>query len=262
MGSPLCTLPSDAINALESELQTVSAAGTQWLRFQVEALPTNQPALRKALSLAINRRELIDHVVHGHQLPATGLIPSGAFWEAHSYFKDSDVEGARQALQEVSEMAPLRLTYVQTERNHRMAQTLQEQWRINLGIQVDLEALELQSASQKIRNRDYQIAIGSWFADIRDPINFLAVFENKENGTNNTQWENPYYQQLLAQSDLARDPAQRLQLFEQAEALIMRDLPITPLFYYRLNYIQNPKLKGLYLSELGILNLRDAYFEP
>lgn len=260
-GSPLSVLPSDAIGALESQVHAVPAAATQWLRFQVENGPTSNLALRKALTLAINRRALIDHVVRGNQLPATGLIPPGALWNAQSYFADHDLEGARQALQEVGHIGTLRLTYIQSERNHRIAQMLQEQWRAGLGIHVELEALESQIAFQKIKSRDYQIAIGSWFADIRDPMNFLAVFERKDNGTNNTQWENPRYQELIALSDLAKTAEERTALLQQAEAILIQDFPIAPIYYYRLNYLLNPKLKGVAVSELGIISLRDAYFE-
>ena len=261
VGSPLSALPSDAIDALGKQIHAVPAAGTQWLRFQIEKNPTNNLAVRKALTLAINRRALIDHVVRGNQLPATGLIPPGVLWEAQSYFADHDLKAAQEALKEAGEVASLTLTYTQSERNHRMAQALQEQWRVALGIHVALEALEPQIAAQRIKSQEYQIALGSWFADIRDPINFLAVFERRDNGTNHTQWENPKYRQLLAESDIAPSELERKKLLQQAEATLMQDLPVAPIFFFRLNYLQNPRLKGVTVSELGIIQFRDAYFE-
>ena len=106
------------------------------------------------------------------------------------------------------------------------------------------------------------MAIGSWFADFRDPISFLEIFKRKENGTNNTQWENAHYIDLLEASALASNEEERNKLLKQAEHILINEMPVIPLFYNAYHYIKNQAVKGVYFSELGYLDFKHAYLDP
>ena len=75
------------------------------------------------------------------------------------------------------------------------------------------------------------MAIGSWFADFRDPINFLEIFKYKSNSTNNTQWENPEYIELLNMSSLETNTEERAKVLRSAERLLMDEMPVNPIFF-------------------------------
>ncbi|MCE5316739.1 MAG: hypothetical protein LLG04_05170, partial [Parachlamydia sp.] len=108
---------------------------------------------------------------------------------------------------------------------------------------------------------DYQIALGGWYADIRDPINFLDIFKSKSNATNLTQWENPQYAEMLTQSTNETDPKKRLEILNSAEALLMREMPIAPLYFGAFNYVKSERLIGVYFSDLGTLDFTYAFYE-
>ena len=112
-----------------------------------------------------------------------------------------------------------------------------------------------------LKNHQYQIAIGSWFADICDPISFLDVFKYKNNGTNHTQWECPAYVQLLDLSSQTSDPKQREEFLAEAERVLIEEMPIAPLFYNAYNSVNQPQLKNVYFSELGYIDFKKAYIE-
>jgi oligopeptide transport system substrate-binding protein len=124
-----------------------------------------------------------------------------------------------------------------------------------------LESSESKVYYDQLKNRSYQLGIGSWFADFRDPISFLEIFKLKDNGTNNTQWENPKYIDLLNQSALAQNNEERNKLLKQAERTIINEMPIIPLFYSSYNYVRNPIVKDVYFSELGYLDFKHAYLD-
>lgn len=267
VGSPLSTLPPDAIATLKAAgtLEMAPAAGTHWFRLNTALAPLDDPRIRKALALAIDRKALVEHILQGNQQPAMAVVPSGHQWKTSPYFHDHDVTEARRLLQSArgqKRLEPLTLTYSSNERNHKFAQAIQQQWREGLGIDVTLEAVESKLFYEKLKNGQYQIANGSWFADFCDPISFLNVFKERANGTNNTGWEDPTYRSLLTQAAEESDPDKRTQLLQKSESILMEQMPVIPLFFTMYNFQKSPNVKGVGLSELGILNVRNAEVIP
>jgi len=107
---------------------------------------------------------------------------------------------------------------------------------------------------------DYQIASGSWFADVKDPTNFLDVFKYKTNGNNRTGWENPEYIRLMNLSTIIKDPEERLAILRIAEELLLDEMPVAPLFHSAFNYLHKDNLYGVYFSELGFLDFKHAFY--
>lgn len=269
-GSPLSTLSIDALASLkdEGQLEVMPSAAVYIFRVNTQHPPFQHTKMRQAFALAINRQELVEHALQGNQQPAFGIIPP-SFLQGEPFFQDNDVALARQLFQEalkeqnltLQNFPSISICYASNERAHKIAQVAQQQWKENLGIQVALQSSEAKVYYDRLKKYDYQLGIGSWFADIRDPISFLDVFKLKENGTNNTQWENPQYIKLLNQSSLADPFSERKELLKEAEKIIISEMPIIPLFYSSFNYVKNPKIKGIYFSELGYLDFKNAHWE-
>lgn len=269
-GSPLSTISTDALASLKNgkRLEIKPAAGIYLLRVNTERPPFTHAKMRQAFALALNRSDLVEHVLQGNQLPAFGLIPP-SFLSGQPLFKDHDLSGARQLFQEalaeqgltLQDFPQVAIYYASGERAHKIAQVAQQQWKECLGVNVALQSTEAKVYFDRLKNHDFQMGIGSWFADFRDPISFLEVFKLKGNGTNNTQWENPQYIALLDQSAKAADPMEREKLLKAAEEVILQDMPVIPLFYASYNYVKNRSLKGVYFSELGYLDFKNAYFD-
>lgn len=270
VGSPLGTLPQDSIQSLKHQhkLMVAPAAGTHWFRFNTDKPPFNNLNMRKAFTLSIHRNDLVDFVTQGGQKPAEAIVPPSLGLETHSYFEDHEVPAAWYAFQEAleqmkiskDELPEISLCYATNDRNHKIAQAVQQQWKTALGIDVKLENLESKIFFDRLSRKDFQMANGSWYADIRDPINFLDVFKYKTNPTNNTQWENQKYITLLDKSNREAHPTKRFNLLNKAQGILMKEFPVAPLFFGSFNYIKDAGLLGVYFSDLGYLDFKYAFF--
>ncbi len=262
-GSPLSTLPVDALKELKEKklVQVQPILGTHFLRVNVEKKPFHEANTRLAFALAIQRKAIVEHVTQGGQVPATGLIPLSMKVQKEPYFRDGDREIAGALFHATLKEAPeITLTYAMSERNHLLAQALQEQWRKAFGVQIKLEAVERKIYFDRISKQDYQIALGSWLADFNDPVNFLEVFKTRTSSTNNTNWEDATYKGLL-DATLTSDVSTRQELFRRSEQILIDAMPVIPIFHYTLLYLKNPKLHGEVLTSLGQIDFKWARFD-
>lgn len=267
-GSPLSILPLDALKDLkkDNQLKTARALGTYFLRTNTQFRPLSHPLMRKAFALAINRQAIVEHVTQGNQLPATGLVPLSFGLQNEPYFQDGDVATAKQLFEQG--LKELHLTketlpeicylYRMNERNHLIAQAIQQQWFEAFGIRVKLEGIEAKVFFSRVSKQDFHFAYGDWSADFADPINFLEVFKYKKSGTNNTHWENAQYAKLLERSSQILDQKERFELLAQSERILIDEMPIIPVLYSNMLYLSQPALKGVSLSSMGTIDFKWA----
>lgn len=268
VGSPLSNLPVDALEMLKKKdlLQVKPVLGTAFIRTNLQRKPFCHLLVRRAFALAIQRQEIVNHVLQGGQAPATGLVPTTFALQKQPYFSDAAIIEAQrsfeQALKELAvtkETFPkITLTYASSERNHQLAQTLQAQWLSGLGISVALERLELKVYFDRLVRGDFDLILGSWFADLDDPTDFLVLFSDKSHARNNTGWEDRDYTELLHSSFQCAEKQKRKQLLSLCEKMLMDAMPIIPLFHYTMLYAQDFHLKGVILSYLGSLDFKWA----
>lgn len=276
-GSPLSSIPFNAIGELKEKrlLHIEPYSATYFFmintdeKFAAKTNPLHSPLLRKALALAIHRKEIVEHVLQAGQIPARGFVPPELGLAERGYFQDDNENRAkeyfREALLELSlnesDLQGMKLTYYSSDRNGGVAQAVQRQWERVLGLHVELEAVEPKVFFEKTSHKEYQIAIRSWTADFKDPINFLEIFKYKDTGTNNTGWENAKYIDLLDQSALCKDQLERRSILREAELILMEQMPIIPIYHYTLNFLCKEGLEGVVLSPLGQVDFRWAHFE-
>ncbi len=270
-GSPLSTLPVGALAGLKKSgnLHVRPFLATYFFRTNVESELFEHPLMRKAFAEAIKRSEIVEHVTQGGQLPATGLLPPSLRGQEDGYFTDGDVHQARvnfdQALEALGmtreDLPSISLMYVTGERNHLIAQAVQEQWRNALNVNVELQAVERKVFFDRLSKKNFQLASGNWTADYNDGMNFLEIFKFKAGGSNNTAWENLQYRELLDRASETVEAGQRQQIFQECENILMKEMPIIPLFHYTMLYVSNPKVKGVVLSSLGSVDFKWAYVD-
>ena len=265
-GSPISTLPLDALGSLkrEGKVHPLPIAETGFIRANTKDPLLSHPKLRKALALAIDRKEIVEHVTQGGQVPVTSLVPPALMQQTEGYFQDADVQSATKLLDEAleeleisrKELSHITFSYAASERAHLIAQAIQEQWNRAFGFQVTLEAIERKVYFDRLSKQDYQLAFCSWRADFQDPINFLEVFKYNTQSTNNTHWEDPEYIQLLDASSLEPSRELRLAMLKKCEGILMEAMPIFPIFQYSLLYLKDEQLQGVFLSSLGNLDFK------
>ena len=270
-GSPFSSIPVDALASLKKEnnLNVKSFLATDFLRCNTSHSLLSSTTLRKALALALNRKEIVEHVTQGGQLPATGLVPTVMGLQENAYFTDSDLTSARQFFQQFLEdsqlsletLPEITLIYSATDRNHLVAQAMQQQWYAALGIHIKLESMERKVFFDRISKKNYELACCNWVADFNDPINFLEVFKYQKSSTNNTEWEDPEYARLLDASNLEIDPEKRKHFLKMSEQILMNAMPIIPLFQASMVYLKEGKLKNVVVTSMGVMDLKWAHIE-
>lgn len=272
-GMPTGQLPTDSLPQLKKEgkLHIQPIASVYMFKFNTEKAPLNNVNIRKALAYAIDRKAIVENVTKGEQIPAMAVVPPTMFPEnKKGYFKDNDVKKAKEYLQkglqelglkDVKDLPPITLSYNTDDAHAKIAQAVQDMWKKNLGIEVKLENVEWAVYIEKLHSGDYQIGRMGWSGDFNDPINFLELFRDKEGGNNDTNWENPKYKQLLIDSQKETDPEKRKEMLKQAEAILMDEMPIAPVYFYTNTWVQKDNLKGVEVSGLGDVQFKWAYFE-
>lgn len=228
--------------------------GSFWLGLNLSRPPlAGQPELRRALSLAIDRETLTRVVLGAGELPAWTIVPPGlADYEppgdpAQGLDKAARENEARALYRGAgySEDRPLRLElrFNTSSQHRRMAVAVAAMWKQVLGVNTDLLHEEwmvfVNNRRQGVRTQAFR---GGWIADYADPVSFLDLFRAGD-PLNNTFYDNPVYDPLLDRAATLTG-AQRMEVLQQAEALLLQDTPVIPLYYYVSRHLVNPDVRG------------------
>jgi len=106
----------------------------------------------------------------------------------------------------------------------------------------------------------YDVARRSWIGDYPDPSTFLEIMRSGD-GNNRTGWANPEYDGLLAQAHRETDPARRAQLLARAEALLLDESPVLPIYHYVTMELVKPYVRGLYPTVLDFHPLTRVWID-
>ncbi|MCP1146357.1 peptide ABC transporter substrate-binding protein [Lysinibacillus endophyticus] len=268
LGAPFGTVALDAIDRYNEEgiLNIEPYSAIYWYKFNTTGKYTSNVNIRKALTLAVDRQGLIDNITKGEQTPALGMVPTGVagFEDSEGYFKDNDIEGAKAALEagmkELGITDPsqieIGISINTSEAHSAIAQHIQESWVKNLGINVKIDNSEWQVYLDKLTALDFDTARMGWIADYNDAYSFLEQFDSAENGNNDTGWENADYAALLQQSAKETDPAKRIELLKQAEAIAMTEFPVAPIYYYTNLSVKKDYVENMAPDQLGNIYLK------
>ena len=224
--------------------------GTYFYRINTGRPGLNNPLIRRALALAVDRRAIVERILRGGQKPAEAFTPPGVDGYDPPPGLATDFDEARRLL--VSAGYPggkglpaFELLFNDSE-NHRMiAEAVQEMWRRELGVEVRLVNEDLKSALTARRLGQYQIMRSAWIADYEDPASFLDVWRS-DSGNNYTGWSNPEYDALLFAAARTPDAASRQKRLRQAESLLLQAVPIIPIYYYTHVFLKQPSVQGWY----------------
>lgn len=209
--------------------------------------------LRKALAYAIDREAIVEALAGG-QVPAAGFVPPGFldhegkdfFETAGSYGMVTDDGNFTQAVtlfaEAASEMgmtvealrtalAAETLLYNTSEAHAQVAQLVQESWNQVLGFQMKLGNQEWGVFQETRKNDQFDIARGGWLTDFMDPIGMLAIF-TKENAYNDPNYDNPVFDQLIADAQATTSMATHFEKLYAAQDEFMEDMPIIPVYHY------------------------------
>lgn len=261
--------PADEARLEEKGLYRVAPySGLYYYVFNVTVPPFDDVRVRRAFAEAIERKNLVEHVVRSHKQPAYSLVsPEISDSEGHEFrqaggdLQYEDAAEAKRLLQEAygNKMLPeITVLYNTNELHKAIAESLQDMWKRNLGVTVYLRNQESKVFMEARANGDYQIARASWIADYDDPMTFLEVFSAQDN---DAQYHNPKYNALIEEAQQTNDKTRRNELMHEAEKLLFDDCVIIPIYYTTQPYVVRPGIKEYHWSPLGLIDFKYAYKE-
>jgi ABC-type oligopeptide transport system substrate-binding subunit len=210
--------------------------------------------LRRALSIAIDRHALTENVTGRGETPAWSWVPPGVDNYAERqlpYASMSDEErkaAARRAYRQAgySDHNPLKveIRYNTSDTHQRMALAIQSMWREVLGVETTLVNEEFQVLLSNMRAKEVtQVFRSSWLGDYNDANTFLQVMLS-DAPSNMTGYSNEEFDSLVQRAAEQTEPERRRTYMEQAEAILLADHPVIPIYFYVSKHLVSPQVEG------------------
>lgn len=264
-------VPADKISTYRksnlTELKIAPYLGTYFYRLNIKTPQLQDRRVRRALGMAIDREKLVENITKGGQIPAYTMTPPGTM----GYYPKStlafDPEGAKNLLSEAGypngEGFPaIEILYNTNEGHRKIAVALQEMWKEYLNIDIKLLNQEWKVYLATESAGDYQISRGGWIGDYVDPNNFLDMFLCG-GGNNRTGWCNEEYDRLILEVAPSQSShEERLAVFQQAETMLLDDMPIIPVYTYTSVKLVDSSVENLDGNIMNQAMYKDIYLSP
>ena len=265
------SLPTDEIDAWKDkpEFNLQGQLGTYYISFNVSKPPLNNPMVRKALVLAVDRDYIVTNIGKAGQQPAGAFVPTGLsdvdptqeFREVGGDYYDTSKDAYEANLNEAKKLLAdagypngegiptIEYLYNEGTGHQLIAEALQSMWK-EIGINVTLSSQEWNTFLNTRKNGEYYMARNGWIADYNDPICFLDMWITG-GGNNDAQWSNKEYDDLIRRIKSSSDREERMELMHQAEDILFDEWILCPIYFYVDIYLKSEKLEGFYSSPLG-----------
>lgn len=272
-------VPTQEIKRLQDEgkLKIYPNIGTYYVLFNTQKPPFDDPRVRKAFSLAIDRRGIIDNVAMGGQIPAGSFVPYGYpdadptkdFREVGGDFYDpekANIEEAKKLLAEAGYpdgkgFPKVSYIYNTSEAHKQIGEALQAMWKDALGVDVEIRNMEWSVYLDERQQGNYDMARAGWMSEFRDPIAMLELFTTGS-VNNDAKWSNKEFDDLIKVAKSTSDQKARMEALHKADAIMMEEMPVAPIYFYTKTVAFQPNLKDFQITPLaGYVILKRAYKE-
>ncbi|WAG08246.1 peptide ABC transporter substrate-binding protein [Aeromonas jandaei] len=267
------TYPLEQYKQLKSqspeELVSVPTLASYYYVFNTQRKPFDNPKVRKALSLAIDRETITDKILGQGQIAAYSFTPpivDGFELKKPASQLQSKEERIKQAKALLTEAGygpdkPLTvdILYNTNESHRKIALAISSMWKHNLGVTATLNNMEWKTMVSALNEGDFGVSRYGWNGDYNDASTFLDIMTSSSSA-NSGKWFNKEYDALLAKAHDSLDPAERNTLYQQAEALIDADAPIAPIYFSVKSRLLKPFVKGYpHLNPQDVVYSKELY---
>ncbi|MCA9135958.1 MAG: peptide ABC transporter substrate-binding protein [Planctomycetales bacterium] len=266
-------LPTSVMEDLEvrDDYHSAPKLSVYFYKLNNDVPPLDDIRVRQAISMAIDRKQIVQQVTKGGEQPAYSVVPPGIAGYKGAEGLKENVQRAQQLLAEAGfpqgrGFPKISLLYNTSERHRPVAEVLQQQLQNNLNIKVEIKNMEWGSFVETVQQEKYEMARYGWVGDYPDPNTFLDLWVS-DNPQSNTNWSNPEYDGLLKSASGELDPAKRMELLRQAETILATELPIIPIYFYTSAEMAKTNIVGfapsaLDLHPLSVLRFRTDDSQP
>jgi oligopeptide transport system substrate-binding protein len=241
--------------AMPGVARTHVSLATSYLAFNTrDVAPLKDVRVRRALSEAIDRDFIVTKLLRAGQLPAYSFVPPGALnyvsgprarWAGESFAQRQIEAKALLAAAGFTPQHPLKLDIkaANTSDTLLLSEAIQADWRA-IGVEASITQNDGAIAFVAYRNRDFNVAPVSWFADFNDPMTFLGLLKSSTGAQNYGDYNSPVFDGLLDQADHEPDPGRRAAILARAEQTMLDDEGIAPIYFWVSRNLVNPKITG------------------
>ena len=226
-----------------------TALGVYYYMLNTSREPLDDPRVRRALAYSIDREAITEHVLKAGQQPAYHFTPpnTGGSYNAEARLV-YDPDLARELLAEAGypggEGFPtFEILYNTSEAHRSIAVAIQQMWKEELGIDVTLYNQEWKVYLSTRQAGNFDILRAAWFGDYDDPNTFLSLGES-DNGNNHTNWLSEEFDGLIEAAAIEQDQTKRFELFQQAESILLEEMPVVPIYFYVTSLLIDPSVEG------------------
>ena len=267
-------IPVEEIPGLtfDKEYHVEPKMGSYYFTFNLKKRPFDDKRVRRAFSLAINRREITQMIMLDSLTPLTNFIGEGVsdYKPGSSFAKttqktygdtfhiddfEQDLKEAKELLAEAgypngSDFPRVVLLSDNAEYNKSVAEYIQRSLHDELGVDIKLDIRAWGEAFKARRNGKFAIARDGWVYDWNDPMNILGTLESG-NGNNTGWYSNPEYDRLIVNAKKTTDRQEYFKLLHEAEQVVLNDAAIAPIAGYSDQWLQKESLKNIWHSSSG-----------
>jgi oligopeptide transport system substrate-binding protein len=247
---------------LPRDLTLTPNYGLLYYTFNTRKAPFDDPRVRNALSMVLDREMFVDKIMRGGEPPAYSLIPvavrkdyvpAPSPWQGVAMAERIAKAKALLAEAGFGPNKPLKFTfrYNTDDIQKRVALAATQVWK-TLGVDAELVNSDLNVLNADLRNGNYDVARYQWFAEYADPTSFLYLLESTSVGDNHSKYNNPAYDAVMQKVYAESDHRKRLALMRDAEAIALAESPITPINFYVGKLLRKPYVKGMVANPRGI----------
>jgi oligopeptide transport system substrate-binding protein len=237
---------------------------TQYGRLNQKAPGLDNLNIRKALMIGFDRKSLTDNILQDGSLPAYGFVPPAinpgpgnqTFREANGDLVPKDVSSARQlwekGVQELGGEEPkLTMLFDDSSTGRDIATYMQDQYKKNLGAELDVQVVTFDAALDKVDAEDYDISYAyGWIGDYDDPMTFMDLYLS-DSSNNNSSFKSEEYDRLIREAQTTSDLQKRMQNMLKAERILIEQAATVPLYFQALAGLQKPNFKDYAYHSFG-----------
>ena len=258
--NPMTQIGTDYYRAFEKsiphQVKDAPLLGTYYYDFNVKNPELKNVNVRRALSEAINRTAITKYVTAMGETPAYGFLPTSISNYAKPnlpYANKTQAQrnaDAKKLLKAAgySPSHPLNVTITyNTENMHKkVALAIAQMWQA-IGVHTKIENQEWKTFITTRQEGQYQVARDGWNADYNDPSDFLDLLQTG-NPQNSSQWSNAKFDSLVNQAGNTTHTSQRAKLYKEAQEILIKDMPIAPIYTYTSVSVVKPGIKDYVIT--------------
>ena len=254
---------------LGDDLVIAPYLGSYYFGYNVTRPPfKDNPSLRKALSMAIDREIITERITGAGEIPAYGWVPpvagyQGELLEWATWSQDNRNAEAQRLYAEAgySKNNPLKteILYNTNDNHKRLCLAIASMWKQTLGVEATLVNQEWKVFLETRRRKETtEVFRAGWIGDYNDAFTFSQLMYSK-NEMNHSGYVNTDYDEKLQHAAAKSNPEDRAKIIAQSERILLEDMPVIPVYYYVSKHLVKPWVAGRQSNIMDHHHLKDFF---